>query len=292
MTQQLINALSLGSIYALLALGLAVVFSVLGLLNFAYGEIVTVTSYGVVLCVAAGAPLFLAVVVGFTLGALTSLVTEAVAFRPMRRAPAYAVVFSSFAVAVIIQATIRNVISPRPQGIAVPAWLDRVLSLGTIRVPVLSLITIAIAAVAMVALSALLQRSRHGIAMQAAAQDFQATRLMGAKAGNLIRLAFLISGVLAAVAGLLWVMRVGSATPGMGFTPLLQAFVAVVLGGLGNLRGAVAGGFALAFLEVSLQVFLPNSLVPFVQAITLTLIIVLLYFRPHGFGRRVEGRLA
>jgi branched-chain amino acid transport system permease protein len=290
--QQLFNALSIGSIYALLALGLAVVFSVLGLLNFAYGEIITVTSYTMVLLVSMGVPLLAAAPIGVIAGILMSVFTEAVAFRPLRKAPAYAVVFSSFAVSLLVQAFIRNVVSPRPQGLAVPAWLDQVITIGGVRFPALSLVTIVIAVLSMIALTALLQKSKHGLAMRAAAEDFEATRLMGAKAGRLILLAFAVSGTLAGIAGVLWIAKTGSATPDMGFNPLLQAFVAVVLGGMGSLRGAVAGGFALAFVEVGLQVFLPREFVPYVQAISLLVVIIVLYVRPQGFARRVEERVA
>lgn len=290
--QQLLNALSLGSIYALLALGLAVVYSVLGLLNFAYGEIITVTAYTIVLLAGLGLPLLAAAPIGIAAGVAMSLLTELVAFRPLRKAPAYAVIFSSFAVSLLVQSLVRNVISPRPQGISVPSWLDEVIVVAGIRFPVLSVLTIGIALAAMAGLTIFLRRSRHGLAMRAAAEDFQTTRLMGARAGKLILLAFAISGLLAGVAGVLWVARTGSATPDMGFTPLLQAFIAIVLGGMGSLLGAVAGGFALAVLEVALQVFLPSEYVPFVQAISLTLIIVLLYFRPQGFVRRIEERVA
>ncbi|MBR22149.1 MAG: branched-chain amino acid ABC transporter permease [Leifsonia sp.] len=290
--QQLFNALSIGSIYALLALGLAVVFSLLGLLNFAYGEIITITSYSMVVLVATGVPLLAAAPIAIVAGILISMLTELVAFRPLRHAPVYAVVFSSFAVSLLIQSLIRNVISPRPQGLAVPAWLDYVIDLGGVRFPALSVVTIVVAVLAMLGLTAMLQKSRHGLAIRAAAEDFQATRLMGAQAGRLILMAFAISGALAGIAGVLYIAKTGSATPDMGFNPLLQAFVAVVLGGMGSLRGAVAAGFALAFVEVALQVFLPREFVPYVQAITLVVIIVVLYFRPQGFARRIEERVA
>jgi branched-chain amino acid transport system permease protein len=290
--QQLFNALSIGSIYALLALGLAVVFGILGLLNFAYGEIVTVTAYTVVILVGLGWNVALAGLAGIVAGIAVSLLTELVAFRTLRRAPAYAVIFSSFAVSLIIQSLIRNVISPRPQGVALPSWLDSVITVGSIRFPVLSIITIVIAAVAMIGLTAFLQRTKHGLAMRAAAEDFPTTRLMGARAGRLISLAFALSGLLAGIAGVLWIARTGSATPDMGFNPLLQSFVAVVLGGMGSLRGAVLGGFALAFVEVALQVFLPSGVTAYVQAFTLILVIIVLYVRPQGFARGIEERVA
>lgn len=290
--QHVLNALSIGSIYALLALGLAVVFSVLRMLNFAYGEIVTAAAYTIVGCMALGLPFLAAAPVGVAAGVVMALVTELVAFRPFSSAPRHTVVFSSFAVSLLVQSMIRNFISPRPKGIVVPRWLDRVLVVGGMRFPVLSLITVAIAVVAMTVLTAWLQRSRHGLAIRAAAEDFEATRLMGANSAALIRVAFAISGLLAGIGGVLWIARTGSATPDMGFTPLLQAFVAVVLGGMGNLRGAVVGGFAVAFVEVALQVFLPDALVPYVQALTLLAVITVLYVRPQGFARQVQERVA
>lgn len=290
--QQLLNALSLGSIYALLALGLAVVFSVLGLLNFAYGELVTVNGYAMFLLIGSGVGFWVAGAIGILVAVAASLVIELVAFRPLRRASATAVIFSSFAVAVIIQNLIRNLISPRPQGIAVPNWLDGVMSMGPFRFPVLSLVTVAVAVVAVTVLTAFLGRSRHGLAMRAAAEDFRTTRLMGAPAGRLVVLAFAVSGLLAGLAGFLWIARRGAVTPTMGFTPLLQAFIAVVLGGFGKLSGAVYGGFLLAFIEVVLQVLLPVGMRPFTAAFTLVVVVVILFVRPQGLAKAVEGRVA
>lgn len=292
LVQQLLNALSLGSIYALLALGLAVVFSVLGLLNFAYGELVTVVGYTMYVLLGMGVDFWLSALAGAVLAVGFSLLTELIAFRPLRGAPAYAVIFASFAVSVIVQSLIRNFISPRPEGVSVPSWMDGVLLLGSLRVPVLSLITIGLAAVAMVTLTWVLQRTRYGLAIQASAEDFRITRLMGARAGQMMSLAFVVSGVLAGIAGFLWVARTGSLTPTMGFTPLLESFIAVVLGGIGSLRGAVVGGFALAFIEVALQVFLPAAIVPFTAALSLLAVVAILYLRPQGFSSKIAERVA
>ncbi|MBX3094023.1 MAG: branched-chain amino acid ABC transporter permease [Cryobacterium sp.] len=292
LVQQLINALSLGSIYALLALGLAVVYSVLGLLNFAYGEIITIAGYCMFFLVSGGMDFWYAAIFGVIAAIATSLLIQLVAFRPLRGAPANAVIFASFAVSIIIKALISNVISPRPRGIPVPSWVDGVIQLGSFRLPILALITIAIAVVAMVALTWALHYSTPGLAIRAAAEDFTVTRLMGAPAGRLILLAFVLSGILAGIAGVLWIARTGSVSPAMGFTPLLQSFIAIVLGGLGNLRGAVIGGFALAFIEVALQVLLPTAVVPFTAALTLVAVVVILYFRPQGFSKLAQERVA
>jgi len=290
--QQILNALSLGAIYAVLALGLAIVFSTLGLLNFAYGELVTVNGYVMWLAVSAGLGFWAAAGLGVVAAVVFSLLIELTAFRPLRGASGPAVIFSSFAVSVIIQNLIRNFVSPRPQGIAVPGWMDGVLTVGGLRFPVLSVVTIAVAAVALVALSALLTRSRHGLALRAAAEDFAVTRLMGAPANRIIGMAFALSGMLAGIAGFLWIARRGTVNPTMGFTPLIQAFIAVGLGGFSKLSGAIYGGFLVAFIEVALQVALPAALRPFTMAFALMVVVVILFFRPQGLARAAEGRLA
>lgn len=286
--QQLVNALSLGSIYALFALGLAVVFSVLGLLNFAYGELVTVAGYAMMLLSRRGMPFWVMVLGAVPFTVLTSMAMEFVAFRPLRKASPVVRLFSSFALAVIIQNLIRQVISPRPQGVPVPEFFNDALSIGSIRIGVLPLITTGIGAACLVALTFFLRRSRAGLAMRAASQDFTVTRLMGVRANRVISLAFAISGALAGVAGVLWVSRRTSVHPTMGFGPVLKAFVATVIGGLGNLSGAVLGGFFLGFLEIALEVALPGVVRPFLDAIALSVVVAVLYFRPQGLLGRAE----
>lgn len=290
--QQLLNALSLGSLYALLALGLAMVWSVLGLLNFAYGELVTVTGYAMFFLVQFRTSSFLvAAIAGVAAAILVSLLTERVAFRPLRGASFMTLLFSSFAVAVIIQNLIRQLISPRPKGIPVPQAFDEVVHLGSFQVGVLPLLTLAVGLVTLTLLVAFLQRSRWGLAMRAAAEDFEATRLMGARANWIIALSFAVSGFVGGVAGVLWVARRGIVTPGMGFVPILKAFIAVVIGGLGSLRGAVLGGFVLAFVEVALTVLLPPAARPFTDALSLAVVVAILYLRPQGLvGKQRETR--
>jgi branched-chain amino acid transport system permease protein len=288
LVQQLVNALSLGAIYAMFALGLAVVFSVMGLLNFAYGELVTVAGYAMMLAARQGAPFWVMVVVGVATAVVISVLMELVAFRPLRAASPVVRLFTSFAVAVIIQNLIRQLISPRPQGVPIPESLKEAIALGPVRVGVLPLASAIAGLACLFALRAFLLRSRGGLAMRAASQDFTTSRLMGVRANRVISLAFAISGALAGAAGVLWVSRRTSVSPTMGFDPVLTAFVATVIGGLGNLSGAVAGGFFLGFLEIALEVFLPGLFRPFVDAIALTVVVAILYVRPQGLLGRVE----
>lgn len=281
--QQLINALSLGSLYALLALGLAMVYSVLGLMNFAYGELVTVTGYTIYFLHRADVPYALAGLVGIIVAILFALLTELMAFRPLRKASFAAILFSSFAMSILIQNLLRQAVSPRPRGIAVPVVLDSVVRIGSFRIASMSLVTLALCMIAIALLVAFLQRTKAGIAIRAAAANFEVARLVGVPANRVISLSFLTSGLLAGLGGVLWVSRIGGVTPAMGFKPVLSSFIAVVIGGLGNLWGGVVGGFFLAFLEVGLQVVLPSNIRPFIDAFALVIVVIVLGFRPQGF---------
>lgn len=283
--QQLVNALSLGSIYALLALGLSMVYGVLGMLNFAYGELVTICGYSMLWATYMGAPFVVVAIVGVLAACFASVLMELVAFRPLRGASFVSLLFTSFAVAQLIQSGFRQAVSVRSKGIPVPELFDRAVQLGSIRIGVLSIITASIGAVSLVTLTTFMRRSRAGVAMRAAAQDFTTARLSGVRANRVISLAFAISGILAGIAGVLWIARTTSVNPTSGFVPVVQAFIASVIGGLGNLRGAVLGGFFLGTLEVFLAATLPGSLLPYAQAASLLIVVGVLYVRPQGlFG--------
>jgi branched-chain amino acid transport system permease protein len=277
-----VNALSLGSTYALLALGLAMVFSVMGLVNFAYGELVAVTGYTMYLLVTRGVPWWIAMICGIVAAVVLSLLMERIAFRPLRNASFLTLLFSSFAVSVIIQNIFRATVSPRQKGVPSPEFLSEVVRVGPLTASWLAIITTAVAAGSLASLVFFLRHSVAGVSMRAAAEDFAVTRLMGVKANRVIALAFAISGLLAGIAGVLWVARLGAVAPHMGFVPVLKAFIATVMGGLGSLQGAVFGGFVLAFIEIGFQVILPSAMQPMVDPFALLLVGVILYFKPNG----------
>ena len=287
LAQQLVNALALGGIYALLALGLAMVFGVLGLINFAHGDLMTVTGYVMFFAMAAGLPFPLAAALGTGAAMLAAVTMERVAFRPVRNAGAATMLLTSFAVSTILHMLFQNLISARPKAIPVPGWMIGALDLGAVSIGVIQALSIAATALLLASITVFLRRSLLGIAMRAAALDFPVTRLMGINANAVIAAAFALSGLLAGVAGVLWLAQRGSVDPLMGFLPVLKAFIAVVLGGLGSPAGAVAGGFALAFIEVALRAFLPDEVLPFRESLALALVILLLLARPQGLlGRR------
>jgi len=284
--QQLINALSLGSTYALLALGLAMVFSIVGLVNFAHGELVTVAAYTIYLEEGHGLPFGVAVPSAIVAAAIAALLMDRLAFRPLRGASFLTLLFSSFALSVIIQNLFAATISPRQKGVAIPNVFSEAFHVGGYSIGWLQVITTATCLVALVVLTLFLRRTAQGLGMLAASQDFQVTRLMGIPANRVIATAFAISGALAGVAALFVVARRGTVDPTMGFNPVLKAFIATIIGGLGSLSGAVVGGFVLGAIEVVLDSTLPNGALPFRDAFALLLVIAILYFRPEGLLTR------
>jgi branched-chain amino acid transport system permease protein len=280
--QQSVNALSLGGIYALLALGLAVVFSIVRLINFAHGEVMTVAGYAMWFALSLTAPIPAALILGVGVAVLASVAMERVAFRAMRGASITTLLITSFAVSEIIKVLFQNGISARPVPVTLPSWLSGTFDLGLVTMGMISVVSIGAVALSLATLTLVLRRTTLGIAMRAAAEDFAVVRLMGIRANHVVALAFAISGALAGVAAVLWVAQRGSVDPLMGATPVLKAFIATVLGGLGSLGGAVLGGFVVGAVEVYLQAFLPESVAPYREAISLSVIIALLVARPDG----------
>jgi branched-chain amino acid transport system permease protein len=285
--QQCVNALALGGTYALLALGLAIVFSILGMINFAHGELMTIAGYTVFFVLAAGLPFPVGVVAAVLMGAAAGALMERTAFRPVRGASGTTLLITSFAVSLLLQVLFQNLISARPRPIAVPAWLDGTVSLGAVNVGRVQLVSMIAVLAAVLALTLLLRRTTMGIAMRAAATDFAVTRLMGIRANAVVSTAFALSGLFAGLAGVLWVAQRGSVDPLMGFLPVLKAFIAAVIGGLGSLSGAAIGGFLLGATEVFLQAYLPVGAQPYRDALVLLIVIAVLMFRPNGLFSQV-----
>lgn len=280
--QQIINAVSLGGVYALLALGLAIVFSIIGLINFAHGELMTISGYSLLAALLFGFPFPVAVVVAIGCGAIAAVLMERVAFRPMRGADVTSLLLTSFAVSSLLKVLFQNGVSARGQAVTMPQWMTGAFSFGDFTVGVGPSISIVVSLLALVALQIFLHRTTTGTAMRAAAEDFDVVRLIGIPAGRIIATAFLLSGILAGLAAMLWVAQRASVDPLMGFTPVLKAFIAAVVGGLGSLPGAVAGGFLLGVIEVFLQATLPSAAAPYRDAIVLSGVIAVLLIRPQG----------
>jgi branched-chain amino acid transport system permease protein len=241
---------------------------------------------------------------------------ERVAYRPVRGAPDVALLLTSFAVGQILQngtlLTTRLVGRPIQIAFPAPAVLSGVINIGPVTVARLNIISLVTGIVLLVLLSLFVTRTRLGLSMRAAAQDLTAARLMGININRVIATAFAIGSGLAAIAGILFAVQAGQVNPFMGFSPVLKAFIAAVIGGFGSISGAVVGGYALGFLEVLLtaipgvgdilppgsvsqgarnflKTWLPSSLTGYRDAFVFVALILMLLFRPGGIlGRQEE----
>lgn len=289
-----INTFSLGSLYALIALGLVFVYGILKLVNFAYGEYIMVGGYTLfVLGAIQGVPWWVSLVLAIVMAAAASYLTELVAFRPVRTKSASAMVVTSFAISVLLQNLALILISPRAQAVQMPAFMNGTVAVFGAVTPTRNLIIIGTAAVLLTALSLLMKYSVLGIAMRAAADKFTTTRLMGVPANLMISVAFLISGFLAGVVSIFWIGRSASVDPTSGAAPLLIAFIATVVGGMYSLVGAVIGGFVYGLLFNLLSILLPASLINYRDAFMFVIVILFLLFRPEGLikGNYTEERV-
>jgi branched-chain amino acid transport system permease protein len=280
--QQLINAVSIGSLYALMAIGLSMVFGILRLINFAHGDLIMVGSYVALLLLMLGLPFGVAAIAGVTASTVAGLVMERVAYRPLRGAHEVAMLLTSFSVTIFLENLAIIIFRPTSRPFAAPAFLQGVIEMGQLRIAGLDLIAIVVAAVLLVALTLFVTRTDIGISMRAASQDLVAAQLMGINVNRVIATAFGIGSFMAGIVGLLWSVRVGKVDPLMGFNPVLKAFIATVIGGLGSLPGAVIGGYVLGALEILLQALLPPDLNPYRDAFVYGILIALLLFRPSG----------
>ena len=283
--QFIIDVLSLGGAYALMALGLVIVYGILRLVNFAYGELIMVAGYTLFLVGGSGLPWLVMAAVAVVMSILAGVATDYVAFRPVRAKSVTAVLITSFAFSTLLQNAALLFISPRPRAVPLPEIFSRTVTIFGAVTPARNLITI-VAAVTLLAVFAwLMRRTVLGIAMRAAATNFTMARMLGVPANLIISSAFAISGFLAGVVGLLWIGRIGTVVPGIGLEPLLVAFIATVIGGMRSMQGAVIGGFLLALIDTSLNYTLPQELLKFRDAFTFSLVILILLWRPDGLIR-------
>lgn len=288
--QYLFDALSLGSLYALGALGIALIFGVMRLVNFAHGDVMTFAIFALVApTTEAAAPLWVGawstplVVLGIlAVGAGLSVLSEWLVFRHLRHATPATTMMASFALGFVIQNSLLVLHSSRPKAVNLWPALSAPVDLLGARVPALQLLIIAITMGLLCGLAWMLKRSRVGLEMRAAAENFDMARMLGVKANRVILVAFALSGMLAALIGLLMVSQTGLVDIRMGAPMMLVAFVATVIGGLGSLSGAVLGGFLIGTVSTLLQAWLPLDARAFRDAFVYLAVILLLLWRPHG----------
>lgn len=278
-----INVLSMGSLYALIALGLVFVFGICQLINFAYGEFITVSAYVLYYLGAfTNLPWPLVLLIGILAGVAIGYLIELIAFRPFRGRSLDALLVTSFAVSIILQRFFQLGISPRSKAVPVSAFFNKNIALLGVITPLRNILLIGTTIVMLVIVVILMKYTPLGIAMRGASEDFVTARLMGVPANLVISVAFIISGFLAGVVAIFWSARTGSVEPMMGATPLLVGFIAVVIGGMHSLPGAVVGGYVYALITNMLSLTLPTSLLSFRDAIMFIIVIIFLVLKPEG----------
>jgi len=288
--QNCVDALSLGSLYALAALGIGLLFGMLRLINFAHGDFITIGAFGLIVpsrndmaIMAVGSlPVVLLVPAACAIVVAAALLSDRLVFRPLRTASAPTLMVASFSVGYIIQNTILVTYGARPKTIDLWSSLGEQLHFGAVRVPRLEVVTIAVTLVLLATLTAFLKRTRYGVQIRAAAEDFLMARYLGVRANLAIGVAFALSGLLAAIVSLLFVSETGTLTNVMGVPLMLYAFIATVVGGMGSLVGAVVGGYTVGFLGVMLQAYLPDGLRSFRDAFVFATVVFVLLLRPAG----------
>jgi branched-chain amino acid transport system permease protein len=281
--QQIVNGLNQGSIYALVAVGLTIVYGILRLINFAHGDLLMLGAYlSLALLLNSALPLGAAVLVPMIVVGGVGILMERLAYRPLRGAPEVAMLITSLAVSSILQNGTVMTLTAQPRAFRLPPGFTTLHQVGGISFSTVNVMTVGLAIGFMLLLTLFVTRTRVGIAMRACSENLQAARLMGININQVIAYAFAIGSALAAVAGFMWAGRFGEIEPFMGFLPGLKAFVAAVIGGIGNIPGAVLGGYLLGFAEIFFVGFLPPAFSGYRDAFVFGLLLLVLLVRPHG----------
>jgi branched-chain amino acid transport system permease protein len=280
--QQALNALQLGSIYALIALGYNMVYGVLQMINFAHGDLFMVGAFLFFLAGAyAGLPFIPALLVSMAGVSALGVLVERIAYRPLRDAPKMSAVITALGVGIFLE-SFTLALSPYPRH--VPKLLENASwSAGGVTVSSLQLLIIAVSAALMIALRFIVHGTRYGMAMRAVSWDINSAAVLGLPVNRVIAVTFAVGSALGGAAGVLYAAAYPVIDPYMGVMVGWKAFISAVIGGIGSIGGAMAGGFILAALEVSVAAFGPSSYRDFVA---FALLLLLLVFRPYGlFGK-------
>ncbi len=286
--QQCLNALGLGSLYAVIAVGLSLVFSVLRMTNFAHGDMMTVGAFATLFAQVAGLDFAVAMGCGVLAAAAAGMVMERLAYRPLRAAPDVSLLLTSFAVSYILQNLGVLLFTGSPRAFPAPEWFDGSFEFfdGAVVLTMGTGVTVALTALAFCGFGWFVTRSTPGLGLRAIAEDLTAARLTGLPVDRLIVLAFAIASGFAGLGGVLWAAQTGVTSPDMGFQPLLKAFVAAIVGGLGSVPAALLGGYLLGALEVAITAALPSALAAYRDAWVFALLIGFLLYRPDGLLNR------
>lgn len=278
MLSTILDGLSLGAIYALIALGYTMVYGIAKMLNFAHGDIIMVGAYAILVTINANGHPLLGVAAAVVVCTVVGIVIEKVAYKPLRGASPLAVLITAIGVSYLLQSIAQLIFKSKSQAVTITE--TRMVNIGSAELNLNTILTLVVGAVIMVALTLFVKYTRTGRAMQAVSEDRGAAQLMGVNVNKIIMITFAIGSALAACAGVFYLMQIPSVSPTLGSMPGIKAFAAAVIGGIGSIPGAMLGGVILGVVE-KLALSVP-VLAPYATAIEFALLIVILLVRPIG----------
>lgn len=287
--QQLINGISLGSIYALIALGYTMVYGIIKLINFAHGDIYMVGAYvGFYAVTMTKMSIIPALIISMVVTGLLGILVEKIAYKPLRKAPRISLLITAIGVSFFLEYTSMYFVSPTPR--IFPNVIDSLsLNIGSFVINGQQLLIFIITVILMVLLTYIVQKTKMGKAMHAVSFDTETAKLMGINEDRVISFTFGIGSALAAAGGVLVGVYYNSIDPLMGIMPGLKAFVAAVLGGIGSIPGAMTGGIVLGVIEALVSGFISST---FRDAAAFAILILVLLFKPSGiFGKNTNEKV-
>ncbi|MCD6540478.1 branched-chain amino acid ABC transporter permease [Candidatus Bipolaricaulota bacterium] len=288
--QQLLNGLVLGSMYALLALGMTVVYGILRLINFAHGALVTAgafTFFGIYMLL--GWPFPLALAASLLVGGVLGYLLDLVGYRKLRGGPEVALLITSLGIYILLENLIKLLATPQPYAFRPPAFLGQLQNVGGVAFRTVDVFIVVVSVLIMIAFALFVKRTKLGIAMRATAESVEAAKLVGINVNQVVAVAFVLGSAVAAITGFMWGAKYGQISYDMGFMAGVKAFVAIVIGGIGSIPGAMIGGFVLGLVETLAVGFLPPGFAEYRDAIVFVLLILVLLLKPTGIMGRKEA---
>lgn len=290
--QQLANGISIGSLYALIAIGYTMVYGILRLINFAHGDIFMMAAYFMVFSmINFRLPWYIAIVLVIISTVILGVVIEKIAYKPLRDAPRMSIMISAIGVSFFLENLATYLFTGVPKGFPDISFLTQAVNIGGISLSVATIVTPIVTIILLLCVLFITNKTKIGMAMRAVSKDYETARLMGIKINRVISTTFVIGSALAAVGAILWGAKYPSVMPLMGVMPGLKCFVAAVLGGIGNTTGAVIGGFILGMGEMMIVAFLP-LLTGYRDAFAFIVLIIVLIVKPTGLlGEKVTDKV-
>ena len=284
----LLAGISVGGQYALIAVGYTLVYGILRLINFAHGDIFTAAGFFMVY-LTASLPIGLSIPLVIILTVVLGFTVERAAYKPLRAAPRMSIMISAIGVSYLLQNLMWYITGGLAKQYPVLPGLSQTIQIGSATTKLVTVVTPLLTIVLVIALVALINKTKIGMAMRAVSKDFETSQLMGIKINNVISVTFIIGSAMAAVGSLLYFTNYTAVTPTVGAMPGLKAFVAAVFGGIGSIPGAMIGALIIGICENLIKA---AGLTAFSDAFTFALLIVVLLFRPTGlFGEKTTDKV-